>query len=135
MNSSQPAPPPPPVAKVDMYTQRFSADCMRAKALFDRKGVTYNEYIIDHDDENREVMLKRSGGRSSVPQIFINGRDIGGTQQLEALEVAGQLDILLGEKPRNFHAEDAARAQSETTARTQATPGGIRGLLPRFRRP
>lgn len=123
-----PAPPPPPVAKVDLYTRRFSADCMRAKALLDRKGVAYNEFIIDSDDESREVMLQRSGGNSSVPQIFINGRAIGGTEQLEALDTAGQLDVILGERPRDIHAEEANKAQNQPES-------GARGLFARFVRP
>lgn len=102
---------------------------MRAKALLDRKGVTYNEFIIDSDDESRQVMLQRSGGNSNVPQIFINGRAIGGMDQLESLDAAGQLDLLLGERPRDFHAEEAAAAAD---ARPQ---GGGRGLFARFARP
>lgn len=125
-----PAPPPPPVAKVDMYTERFSADCMRAKALLDRKGVTYNEFIIDSDDESREVMMQRSGGKKSVPQIFINGRSIGGTEQLEGLDASGQLDLILGERPRDFVAEEAKAAKA-----TPQSGGGGRGLFARFGRP
>lgn len=121
-------PPPPPVAKVDFYRQRFSADCMRAKALLDRKAVTYNEFIIDSDDESRQVMLQRSGGNSKVPQIFINGRAIGSTDQLEALETSGQLDVILGERPRDFVAEEAA------AARAQEQPQVGRGLFARFGR-
>ena len=132
MAPAQPAPtsPPPPVAKVDLYRRRFSADCMRAKALLDRKGVTYNEFIIDSDDESRQVMLQRSGGNSSVPQIFINGRAIGGTEQLEALDLAGQLDVILGELPRSAQSEGAPTAQASEVA----TPSGMRGLFARFGR-
>lgn len=125
---SAPATPPPPVAKVDFYRNRFGADCMRAKALLDRKGVAYNEYIIDSDDESRQVMLQRSGGNSHVPQIFINGRAIGGTEQLEALDISGQLDVILGELPRDFHAEEATAAQEQPRS-------GGRGLFARFGRP
>ncbi len=125
-----PTPPPPPVAKVDFYRHRFSADCMRAKALLDRKGVTYNEFIIDSDDESRQVMLQRSGGNDSAPQIFINGRAIGGTEQLEALDLAGQLDLILGEQPRDVHAEEAKAAQVSE----EAPQSGVRGLFARFGR-
>lgn len=125
-----PAPPPPPVAKVDLYRHRFSADCMRAKALLDRKGVTYNEFIIDSDDESRQVMLQRSGGNSSVPQIFINGRAIGGTDQLEGLDAAGQLDVILSERPRDINAEEALARQDQRQNET-----GGRGLFARFWRP
>lgn len=130
MASAQPAPaPPPPVAKVDFYRHRFSADCMRAKALLDRKGVTYNEFIIDSDDESRQVMLRRSGGNSSVPQVFINGRAIGGTDQLEGLDAAGQLDVILGERPRDILAEEARARQDQ-----RRNEGGVRSLFARFGR-
>ncbi len=84
-----------PPAKVEIYTFRFSSDCMRAKGLLDRLGVTYNEFIIDDDDLNKEVMMKRSGGRTSVPQIFIDGRAIGGYPELQSLNNGGQLSTLL----------------------------------------
>jgi glutaredoxin 3 len=118
------------VAKVDFYRNRFSADCMRAKALLDRKGVTYNEFIIDSDDETREVMLQRSGGNSKVPQIFINGRAIDGTELLEALDASGQLDVMLGEAPRDVHAEEAGATQKGQSRNSS----GVRGLLGRFGR-
>jgi glutaredoxin 3 len=84
-----------PPAKVEIYTFRFSSDCMRAKGLLDRLGVTYNEFIIDDDDLNKEVMMKRSGGRTSVPQIFIDGRAIGGYPELQNLNSLGELATLL----------------------------------------
>jgi glutaredoxin 3 len=117
------------VAKVDLYRHRFSADCMRAKALLDRKEVTYNEFIIDSDDEAREVMLQRSGN-TSVPQIFVNGRAIDGIELLEALDASGQLDAMLGEAPRDIHAEEARASQEGQTPSAR----GVRGLLARFGR-
>lgn len=107
---------------------------MRAKALLDAKSIAYNEYIIDHDDESREVMMKRTGGSKSVPQIFINGRGIGGTHELEALDSAGQLDIMLGERPRNFVAEEATeRRRAAAAAEPSEEDGsGLRDLLNRF---
>ncbi|KEF42544.1 MAG: glutaredoxin [Cyanobium sp. CACIAM 14] len=89
------APEVKPPAKVEIYTLRFSADCIRAKGLLDRLGVTYNEYIIDDDELNKEVMMKRAGGRTGVPQIFIDGKAIGGYSELEKLESAGDLLSLL----------------------------------------
>jgi glutaredoxin 3 len=100
---------------------------MRAKALLDRKGVTYNEFIIDSDDESRQVMLQRSSGKDSVPQIFINGRAIHGMEQLEALDLAGELDQLLGEQPHNVHAKEAQMSPEPES--------GSRGLFARFGRP
>jgi glutaredoxin 3 len=84
-----------PPAKVEIYTFRFSSDCIRAKGLLDRLGVTYNEYIIDDDDLNRDVMMKRSGGQTSVPQIFIDGKGIGGYNELQKLHSVGELAALL----------------------------------------
>jgi len=82
-------------AKVEIYTWRFCPYCIRAKGLLDRKGVTYNEYIIDGDDMARKEMTKRSQGGQSVPQIFINNRPIGGCDELHILEESGDLDALL----------------------------------------
>jgi glutaredoxin 3 len=84
-----------PPAKVEIYTFRFSGDCIRAKGLLDRLGVTYNEFIIDDDEMNKEVMMKRAGGRTSVPQIFIDGKSIGGYAELQALNDAGGLPAML----------------------------------------
>ncbi len=72
----------PPNLKIDIYTSRFDPNCMRAKGLLDRGGLDYNEFDVENDDFNREVMRKRSGGRTSLPQIFINGRSIGGFEEL-----------------------------------------------------
>ena len=84
-----------PPAKVELYTYRFSSDCIRAKGLLDRLNVTYNEFIIDDDEINKEVMMKRSGGRTSVPQIFIDGIAIGGYAELQRLNAGGVLAALL----------------------------------------
>jgi glutaredoxin 3 len=84
-----------PPAKVELYTYRFSSDCIRAKGLLDRLNVTYNEFIIDDDEINKEVMMKRSGGRTSVPQIFIDGNAIGGYAELHRLNAGGVLAALL----------------------------------------
>ena len=82
-------------AKVEIYTWRFCPFCIRAKALLDRKGVAYTEYVIDGDNQARAAMTERADGRSSLPQIFINDAGIGGCDELHALERAGRLDPLL----------------------------------------
>jgi glutaredoxin 3 len=69
--------------------------CARAKKLLDRKGVTYEEVDITFSNTLREEMLGRSEGRTTVPQIFIAGRGIGGCDELHALEAEGKLDPLL----------------------------------------
>jgi glutaredoxin 3 len=72
----------PPNLKIDIYTSRFDPQCIRAKGLLDRGGLDYNEYDVDLDEFHREIMRKRSGGRTSVPQVFINGRAVGGYDEL-----------------------------------------------------
>jgi glutaredoxin 3 len=82
-------------ATVEIYTWRFCPFCIRAKALLDRKGVAYSEYVIDGDEAARSAMAVKSGGRRSVPQTFINGQHVGGCDDLYALERSGQLEALL----------------------------------------
>ena len=81
---------------VEIYTWRACPFCIRAKALLDRKGVTYTEYAIDCDQAARQAMSEKAGGRTSVPQTFIDGQHVGGCDDLYALERSGQLDALLG---------------------------------------
>jgi len=79
-----------------MYSTAFCGYCQRARNLFERKGAAVREIKIDEDARERDVMLKKSGGRRTVPQIFIGDRHIGGYDDLAALDRAGQLDPLLG---------------------------------------
>jgi len=81
--------------KIEIYTTAFCPYCYRAKALLDRKGVAYEEFDAPHGSEARRQAIERSGGRTSVPQIFIDGRAIGGSDELHDLERAGKLDPLL----------------------------------------
>ena len=81
--------------KVEIYTWRFCPFCIRAKGLLDRKGVIYNEYMIDGDETARQAMIRRAEGRSTVPQIFINNRGVGGCDDLIELEQRGLLDRML----------------------------------------
>ena len=67
----------------------------RARIL-QRKGVVFSEVKVDEDAASRDLMLKRSGGRRTVPQIFIGDRHVGGFDELYALDKAGELDKLLG---------------------------------------
>ncbi len=84
------------MAKVEIYTWRFCPFCIRAKQLLDRKGVAYEEYVIDGDEEAREAMVARgSDGRRSVPQIFIDDQHVGGCDDLYTLERQGRLDALI----------------------------------------
>lgn len=82
-------------ADVEIYTWSTCPYCMRAKSLLTQKGVEYREYVLDGDEDGRQAMSERANGRRSVPQIFINGAHIGGSDDLYALETHGKLDALL----------------------------------------
>jgi len=84
------------MAKVEIYTTPFCGYCARAKSLLDSKGVAYDEMDVMMDDKNRSAMRARAR-RTTVPQIFINGQHIGGSDELAALESAGKLDPLLAQ--------------------------------------
>ena len=85
----------PPMKHVIIYTTSVCPYCTKAKKLLEQKGVPFEE--IDVSDEiEREKMMKKSGGRRSVPQIFIESKHVGGCDDLYALEKEGQLDSLLG---------------------------------------
>lgn len=82
-------------AKVEIYSWLACGYCVRAKRLLREKGIAFIEYAIDGDEQARRRMVERASGRSSVPQIFINGQGIGGFLELQALESTGQLDVML----------------------------------------
>ena len=82
------------MARVLMYTTAICPYCVKAKVLLQRKGAAFSEIKIS-DDATRQEMVKKSGGRMTVPQIFIDEKHIGGCDDLYALEVAGKLDELL----------------------------------------
>ncbi|MBV9931985.1 MAG: glutaredoxin 3 [Alphaproteobacteria bacterium] len=83
------------MARVEIYTKFGCPYCARAKALLDQKGVEYEEYEINSTPGKRDEMMERSGGRHTVPQVFIDGRHVGGSDDLAALERAGELDPML----------------------------------------
>ncbi len=85
------------MAKVEIYTTQFCPFCVRAKSLLTQKGVAFEEIDVGGDPELRERMVERAGGRRTVPEIFINGRIIGGYDELKALDDARQLDRLLAQ--------------------------------------
>ena len=80
------------MADVELYTTMFCPYCARARALLERKGVIYTEIDIIDEPERRDEMIRRAGGRSTVPQIFIGGEHIGGSDELVALDRAGELN-------------------------------------------
>ncbi|MBL6455723.1 glutaredoxin 3 [Belnapia sp. T6] len=83
------------MAQVQIYTILFCPYCERAKALLSKKGVAFEEIDAPSGSQARKDAIARSGGRSTVPQIFINGEAIGGSDDLTALDRAGKLDALL----------------------------------------
>jgi glutaredoxin 3 len=84
------------MAKIEIYTTPFCGYCARAKGLLDKKGAAYDEMDVMMDDKKRSEMRERSR-RTTVPQIFINGEHVGGSDELAALESAGKLDALLAQ--------------------------------------
>ena len=85
------------MAKVEVYTTSYCPYCTRAKSLLKSKGVAFEEIDVSSDSALREKMIELSGGRRTVPEIFINGKIIGGYDELRALEDGGGLDPLLKE--------------------------------------
>jgi glutaredoxin 3 len=81
--------------EIEIYTQPWCPYCARAINLLTRKGVAFREIDAPHGTPERAESIRRAGGRSSVPQIFIDGRHIGGSDELVALDAKGQLDTLL----------------------------------------
>lgn len=84
--------------RVVVYSTRFCPFCMMARRLLEIKGVPFEEIAVDHDQQQRETMMLRSG-RRTVPQIFIGEQHVGGYDDLAALDRAGQLDPLLRDQP------------------------------------
>jgi len=83
------------MAKVEVYTKAFCPYCARAMNLLAGKGVEIEEFDLTMGGPKRAEMLERSNGRTTVPQIFIDGRHIGGSDDLAALDRDGKLDPLL----------------------------------------
>ena len=83
------------MAKVEIYTSPFCPYCHRAKRLLDDKGVAYEEIDVMANPRRRPEMVERAGGRTTVPQVFIDGQHIGGSDDLAALDARGGLDPLL----------------------------------------
>lgn len=80
---------------IEIYTWSRCPFCLRAKALLDQKGADFTEYCIDGDEDARDEMAARTGGKRSLPQIFIDDQHIGGCDDLYGLDRQGKLDPLL----------------------------------------
>lgn len=83
------------MARVEIYTKMFCGYCTAAKRLLAGKEVAFEEYDITLGGPKRAEMLQRANGRTSVPQIFIDDRHVGGCDDLHALDDAGKLDPML----------------------------------------
>ncbi len=83
------------MTNIEIYTSPFCGYCHRAKQLLARKGVAFTEIDVMMNPERRTEMTNRANGRQTVPQIFIDGRHIGGCDDLYALDREGGLDPLL----------------------------------------
>jgi glutaredoxin 3 len=81
---------------VVIYTKPGCGHCHAAKALLNERGVEYTEIVASHDPAKRQEMIQRSKGRMTFPQIFIDGKHIGGSDDLHALDRKDELDALLG---------------------------------------
>jgi glutaredoxin 3 len=83
------------MSQITIYTKPYCPYCIRAVDLLEQKGVEFTEIEAAFDPEKRQEMLRRAGGSSTFPQIFIGERHIGGCDEIMALERAGELDPLL----------------------------------------
>jgi glutaredoxin 3 len=80
--------------EIVMYSSGWCPYCVRARTLLERKGLPFREIKVDEDPAERETMLARSGGRRTVPQIFVGAQHVGGFDELYALDKSGELDAL-----------------------------------------
>ena len=83
------------MADIVIYTKPGCPYCSRAKALLERKGADYQEIVASNDPALKAEMVEKSGGRMTFPQIFIDGRHVGGSDDIHALDRQGELDPLL----------------------------------------
>jgi glutaredoxin 3 len=83
------------MADIVIYTRDYCPYCHKAKALLTRKGVKFTEIDLEKTPQKHSEMVQKAGGRTSVPQIFINNQHIGGSDDIHALDAQGGLDPLL----------------------------------------
>ena len=83
------------MARVEIYTKFFCPYCTRAKRLLEVRGAAYEEYDITMGGPKRAEMIQRANGRTTVPQIFIDDRHVGGSDELHELDRDGRLEPLL----------------------------------------
>ena len=119
------------MAKVEIYTQPWCPFCERAMHILSTKSVAFQEIDAPHGSTAREDAKRRSGGRTTVPQIFIDGQHIGGCDDLYDMESAGELDALLAERVMTF-ADIVGRAADalQTYGEQPEIPDRWRDLVP-----
>jgi glutaredoxin 3 len=83
------------IANVKVYTTTSCGYCVRAKALLSKRSVPFEEIDVSGDDDKRAWLVKATGGMRTVPQIFIDEKPIGGSDELHALDRSGELEKLL----------------------------------------
>jgi glutaredoxin 3 len=83
------------VVRVEIYVKSTCPYCFRAQRLLEGKGVQFETYVLDYGGPLREEMIQRASGRTTVPQIFINGQHVGGCDDLYALDRQGKLEQIL----------------------------------------
>ena len=98
------------MTRIEIYTTRLCGYCQSAKALLTRKGVTFSEIDVTGDPEGRSRMVERANGRMTVPQIFIGATHVGGSDELHALNQAGELDPLLANEGIEVMAQEGPAA-------------------------
>ena len=81
--------------KIEIYTKAFCPYCSRATAVLDRRGLSFDEYDVTMDRAKHQEMLGRANGQTTVPQVFVGGQHVGGSDDLAAAERSGRLDALL----------------------------------------
>ena len=83
------------MARVQVYTKRNCPYCIRAKTLLSRKGVSYEEIDVEQREDALRVWLAEATGQKTVPQIFVDGRSLGGFTDIDELDRRGELDPIL----------------------------------------
>ena len=86
------------MAQVTMYTKTYCPYSKRARELMNAKGVPFEDIDVTEDQSRFQEMVERSGGGTTVPQVFIAGRHVGGADDLDDLDDSGELDTLLGQE-------------------------------------
>jgi glutaredoxin 3 len=92
-------------ARVVIYGDEYCAYCAAARMLFTRKGVPFEDVVVSRDPARFDEMLAKSGGRRTVPQVFIGDVHVGGFDDLCSLDKSGELDRLLAGDEAGAHSQ------------------------------